>query len=120
MTLPQTNATCDIYHSGNAPPAAPDIAAVSFYLYEDVRAGAESTEGGFAAFWSHIGLFDLAVDIRHDGAILWTAGDTVCVPDQNGSRFAVLAVVRVARGLSQDHKKAFLRLSNWTWPTSEL
>lgn len=121
MPLPlPPNATCDVYRLTNNPPSAPDIPGVRFYLREEAALAAEHVEGSVAQLWTHVGLFDLDADIRHDAAAIWTAGDSLYVPDQNGTGFRVLMVVRAARGTPHEHKKAFLRLLSWTWPTTEL
>src|SRR5262245_47982812 len=120
MALTTVNATCDIYRAGNAPPANPDVSGVRLLLFEQAQEGAEGSEGLAAQRWTHVAYFDLSVDVRHDSTAVWTAGDSVYVPDKNGTGFSVLLVVRTGRGTPNDRKKAFLRLAAWSWPTSEL
>ena len=50
----------------------------------------------------------------------FTPADSIWVPDQNGTQFNVMLVVRVGRGTDQDHKRAYLRVNQVPWPTSNL
>jgi hypothetical protein len=66
MALPVSpNNTCDIYHPGNAPPAAPDVAAVPIFLKADWVGGQEHGEGRATINnYTHVILMDVAVDVR--------------------------------------------------------
>jgi hypothetical protein len=125
MTLPAvTNNTCDIYRSGNAPPAAPDVAAVPIFLKPDWQGAHDK---GFynvnALMWTHIAYMGPTVDIRDkfQGAMTSADLDTVWIPDQNGTRFKVIFVQRISQGTAGDHKQVFLdRHPAPTWPTNNL
>jgi hypothetical protein len=114
----------DIYRAGNAPPAAPDVAAVPIALKPDWE-GAH--EAGFynvnALMWTHKAYLNPAVDIRDKftGSMTSTAQDTVYIPDQNGTKFTVTYVQRRGKGTAGDHKTAFLDRSGApAWPTTNL
>jgi hypothetical protein len=125
MTLPIIpNTTCDIYRTGRAPPAAPDVAGVPIFLKPDWQ-GAQ--DKGFyqvsALTWTHIMSIGPTVDIRDKftGSMTSQPGDAVWVPDQNGTRFLVTFIQRVSRGTSGDYKQVFLdRNPAPTWPTTNL
>lgn len=106
-TLPfKTNQTCDVYRSGNAPPAAPDVPQVPIYLenrYQDIKPGSPYT---------HIVRFAVGVDIRDT--------DGLVVPDQTQNTFTVVFVARVGKGTSADHKIAYVNRTNAIWPTDDL
>src|SRR5436305_1644004 len=103
MALPVPgNTTCDVYRSSNSPPAAPDAAGVRIFLCEDVAEGARAKSIP-AAVWTHIALLDLSADVRHDPMTPFSPSDSIWVPDQNGTQFNVMLVVRVGRGTDQDH-----------------
>ena len=127
MSLPiRPNTTCDIYRNANAPPAAPDVAAVQIALKPDWRG---SNQKGFyqiaALTWTHIAYMAQNVDIRDKYTGLMTANATVndfiWIPDQNGTRFSVTFVQVVGLGTAGVHKQVFLdRNPAPTWPTSNL
>lgn len=114
-----TNTTCDIYHMGNFPPAAPDVAGVPICLKPDFRAGMEGADGNSGqVVWTHTAVFALAVDVRDrfDAAPSFGgAGDDIFVPDQNGTRFLVMFLEK--RG---NNKIAYLKRSWPTWPTNNI
>jgi hypothetical protein len=126
MSLPKSaNATCDIYRAGNAPPAAPDVAAVPCSLEADYARGLERGEFRSEAVlnFTHIMLVDAAVDIRDNySADLTTTlnSDAVYVSDQTGTRFIVTFVEIKGKGTPHEFKKVYLRRSTVTWPTQEL
>ena len=66
MSLPVApNNTCDIYHAGNAPPGAPDAAAVPIFLKADWVGGQEHGEGRSTINnYTQVLLMDVAVDVR--------------------------------------------------------
>lgn len=123
MALPfPTNTTCDIYRNANAPPAAPDVAAVPGYLRPDFEAG-QTTKDNTDFSWTHVLLVAADVDVRDgfsDGIFSGTANDTLWVPDSNGTRFQVRFVCRVGRGTPQDHKRVYLERSQPVWPSDEV
>src|SRR5437870_11149395 len=98
-----TNVTLDIYRSGNAPPAAPDVSAVKGGLipqYAEARTHVTTVTAGVTDRWTHTLLLDVTVDIR-DGysfSNIGTGFDTVYIPDKNGTPFRVRFVERVNRG----------------------
>jgi hypothetical protein len=120
MAVPvSTNTTCDVYRSGNAPPAAPDVPGVKIYL---APKGATSLT---TQFYTHVLLCDVNTDIRDNFVAnnmqVGTAADKVYVPDQNGVAYTVLLVRRVGRGTAVDHKQVLLlRQQNVTWPTTNV
>jgi hypothetical protein len=126
MSLPvPPNTTCDIYRVGNAPPAAPDVAAVACHLRPDWLGGQESGDRALAVAlvtWTHILLVDVAVDIRdaYTGGLAAAEQDSVYIPDKNGTRFKVAFSERVFRGQTQDHKRVYLDRQTPTWPTNEV
>lgn len=123
MSLPiLPNATCDIYRTGNAPPAAPDVAAIACFLQANYRLGQETAERDSNQSWTHVMLLEVSVDIRdcYLGGGALGAQDTVYVPDQNGTPFKVVFIERVQRGTAHDHKRVYLDRQTPTWPTNEL
>jgi hypothetical protein len=120
MTL-ATNSTCDIYRAGRAPPAAPDVAGAACWLEADYGRRQEVGEGEAAAGrFTHLMRVELSVDIRddYDRGVIGTNMDTVWVPDQNGTAFAVVFVERVGFGTSGDHQRVYLdrKAGNWSAP----
>jgi hypothetical protein len=124
------NATCDIFHNNNTPPANnPDVTGVSFTLIpSDRTAHAAAIQTTTTGRWTHVALFDKSVDIRDsyvgggptgEG---WDATKTerVYVPDKNGTPFIVIFVERVGRGTANDLKRAYLQRQAPTWPTSNI
>ena len=126
MSLPvSANTTCDIYRSGNAPPAAPNVAGVACHLRPDWRAGQEQgTRAGLPAglTWTHVLLVDVSVDIRdrYIGTLTDMVQDSIWVPDKNGTKFVVTFVERVGRGTASDHKRVYVDRAAPTWPTNEI
>lgn len=114
------NTTCDIYRTGNAPPAAPDVAAVPCWFTSQFDLGRERGEKEAQPFrftaWIYV---DSTVDIR-DAFAAWTQGnrDKVYIPDQNGVGYNVNFVERVLQGQPNDHKIVYIdRLAvNWPFP----
>ena len=121
-----SNTTCDVYRAGNAPPAAPDVAAVKCFLKPFFPTGYVHGGGGLgsgATDVSHV--LDCAVDTDiRDG----TAGfgedagcDVIWVPNKDGTKFAVIGVVRTSYGTDDDRRRVYLRREAPTsWPTSYL
>ncbi|HYV40105.1 MAG TPA: hypothetical protein VE988_30745 [Gemmataceae bacterium] len=125
MSLPfLPNTTCDIYHTGNAPPAAPDVPGVQCYLIGDFYRRTESGEGDAAdGRFTHTMLVALATDVRddYDSGVFGTGQDTVFVPDKNGTEFDVRFVEVKSRNTPGAHKKVYLdRCLPPSWPTSDL
>ena len=120
---PLPNTTCDIYRTGVAPPTAPSVAAVDCYLYEDFYAGHVIQIGTASVRWTHVMLMKGTTDIR-DGYTAETAAlsgfDLVWVPDQNGTKFEVVFVVRLSIKCTTECKKVYLRRVGPTWPTDYL
>ena len=120
--LPLTaNLTCDVYRSGNAPPAAPDVSAVPCLLRPAFREGQEATEG--RSPYTHVMLVAADVDVRDwyvgDGA--YSAQDVVYVPSGGTAvSYRVRFVERVGRGTAQDHKRVYLDRFIKSWPTDDL
>jgi len=123
MPLLPSNTTCDIYHSPNGPPSDPDIAGVSLHLRPDFAQGQERgdrpSSGGLT--WTHIAMFDLAVDLRdgYSGGSTFATNDTVYVPDKDGTPFYVIFLERI-RSPAGEYKRAYLDRQIPTWPTDNL
>jgi len=123
MSLPVTpNNTCDIYHPGNAPPAAPDVAAVPIFLKADWVGGQEHGEGRSTINnYTHVLLMDASVDVRDNWSPSGAAAtNSLYIPDKNGTPFNIIFVERVLRGTPQDHKRIYVQRQGPTWPTSNL
>jgi hypothetical protein len=120
MALPASNTTCDIYRSGNAPPASPDVPGVKCYL------GPKGASTLTTQNYTHVLLLPPTTDVRDDYAQGFVAGanaDHVWIPNKNGTRFDVVLVRRIGRGTSLDHKYVLLvRVpgSNVPWPTDNV
>ena len=96
MSLPLPgNTTCDVYRFGNAPPATPDVAGVVCHLSADYERRMETGESEVAAVrYTHVLLVDLQADLRSGTGSAYTAplnGDTVYVPDRNGTPLAPMS-----------------------------
>jgi hypothetical protein len=115
----QSNNTCDIYRNGHAPPAAPDLAGVAIYLTPDYALGREHNEEDEAHAWTHQMVCGATVDIR-DGFPQLGNQDNVYIPNQNGTKFIVIKVVRKNRNTANDLKKVYLQRQTPTWPTNNL
>jgi hypothetical protein len=123
-----TNTTCDIYRSGNAPPAAPDVAAVAIALSPDfANAHGVQTTTSTTLRWTHILLCALTTDIRDafagggPTAESFNANpDTVYVPDKNGTPFKVIYVERVGRQANNDYLRVYVQRQTPNWPTNQL
>lgn len=124
MSLSVTpNITCDIYRSGNAPPSAPDVQAVSGFLAAVLPIGQEGAEtDGVSWSFTHFLLVNPTTDIRdeYNAGTTNTNKDTIYVPDKNGTPFDVIFVERHGQGTPGDHKKVYLNRGNPMWPTEEL
>lgn len=116
---PPNNTTCDVYRAPNAPPAAPDVAAVACALVAAFRDGSEASEGDQDLRYTHVLTCDAAVDIRDDYPSDPT-NHRVYVPDKAGTGFDVVFVELVQRGRPNAFKRVYLDRRAPTWPTSEL
>jgi len=114
------NTTCDIYRDGNAPPSAPDVAAVPCFLRPAFPQGNEAA-ANTGLFYSHILEVDVAADVRDGAAEIGGPGaDWVYVPDKDGTQFSVIAVVRTGYGTGVDRRRVFLKRMATTYPTTYL
>ena len=125
MAFLTSTATCDVYRSGNAPPAAPDVAAVPCVLTGAFEAGTRPVPTGIstALVYTHVMLVDPSADIRdsYSGQGNLGAGqDTVYVPDRTGTAFRVVFVERVGQGTPGDAKRVYLDRQAVAWPTTSL
>jgi len=119
MSLPvPANTTCDIYHGTNTPPSPPDVAGVSCYLEERFR-NIKPQTGNPTIIYDHILRVEASVDIR-DGYNGTAGSSTVYIPDKGGTRFLVVAVARVGRGMGVDHKIVYLQRQHVTWPSDDV
>lgn len=119
MALIATNTTCDIYRFSNAPPNAPNVAAVPCQLTP--KGASELT----ARYYTHVLRVPPTTDLRDQFvASTLSAGaqaDTVYVPDRNGGlSYRVVLVRRVGRGTPLDHKEALVLRNSVTWPTDNI
>src|SRR5439155_18381764 len=102
----------------NAPPSAPDVAGVRCYL---LPLG-ESTLT--TSSYTHVLYLDATVDVRDNfissSFSAGAAADNVYVPDQNGTKFAVVLVRRYGKGTASDYKRVLLARQAPTWPTNDV
>jgi hypothetical protein len=129
MTLPLTNTTCDIYHTGNGPPNPPDVAGVAcFFKPINRHAINYGTSPSSLPFATHLLLVPATTDIR-DGFTSTSptqglgAGsyDTVYIPNKNSNvSYKVAEVKRVGLGTPLDHKRVYLIRGQVTYPTNDL
>lgn len=118
----KANTTCDVYRSGHAPPSAPDVAGVAGYLTANYYLGLEHGEGDASGFkYDHVLIVDTSADVR-DGYSLGTIGngDTLYIPNQNGTKFNVVFVGRKNRNLPGDARWVYLQRQTPPWPTTNL
>jgi len=59
--------TCDVYYTGNTPPAAPDVASVDIVLRSQFDRGSEASEGDQDFRWTHVLECPLAIDKETHG-----------------------------------------------------
>lgn len=126
------NTTCDIYRSGNAPPAAPDVSAVSIQLGPDFEPSHRAGLGGGAGIttpnrWTHIAILPPSTDIRDgyqtgspNSEAAASGWDTIYVPDKNGTPFLVIFTERIGYDTGNDIKRAYLQRGTAPWPTNNL
>src|SRR5262249_19780350 len=112
------NTTCDLYRSGNAPPADPDIAGIRIYLRPDWQRGQESGDFALTTMcWTHVADFPFDTDLRHwRGAANDVALQaTIDIRHKDGTAF------RVVLTESRAHVKvAYLARGLPPWPTAQL
>jgi hypothetical protein len=118
--FPPANDTCDIYHVGNSPPSAPDVAGVPIYLIPRFT----NIKGSYGTLftYTHIAYFPLTADIRDD----YDAGtggsnyDWFYIPDKNGIIFTVQLVTRRRLAGAGDFKEVLCsRTAVPIYPTTE-
>ena len=115
---PANNTTCDIYFDPNAPPAAPDVAAVPCCLLPQFQMGSEHEEGDPTFRYSHLLYLASGTDIRDKYPN--APGNLVCVPDKTGTPFKVVFVELVNRGTPAAYIRVYLNRQAPTWPTQQL
>ena len=119
MSLPvPPNTTCDVYQNPNAPPNPPDVVGVVCYLEERFR-NIKPPGGSPSIDYDHIMRVLPTTDIR-DGYNGVPGPSLVFVPNKGGTRFLVVAVARVARGTTMDHKICYLQRTALTWPSNDV
>jgi hypothetical protein len=119
MGLPvPANTTCDIYQGTNAPPSPPDVAEVSCYLEERFR-NIKPQSGNPTIIYDHILRVAADVDVRdnYNGV---AGASVVYIPNSGGTRFLAVAVARVGRGTTLDHKIVYLQRQNVVWPSNDV
>jgi hypothetical protein len=125
MPLPMApNTTCDVYRNGTAPPSAPAVAGLPGYLTADYRRRLEAGEAdGPSSQFTHILFVDADADVR-DGMVNFAFNvllhDDVYVPDQDGTRFRVVAVEILGKGQPGAVRRVYLDRHAPSWPTDEL
>lgn len=115
-----SNTTGDLYHLGNSPPAAPDLAALPLFLHGDYGRYRMETGASRPATlrFTHVALMDAGTDVR-DGFSGGTTGgnaDAVYIPDRTGTRFDVVFVERQPDG----SRRVYLNRRAPAWPTNEV
>lgn len=124
MSLPTAaNTTCDVYRSTNAPPAAPDVAAVPCFLRPAYQEGRLASAGTPTKPYTHVMLVAADVDVRdwYAGEGAYMTQDLVYVPSGSTAvSYRVRFVERVGRGTQLDHKRVFLDRFVQSWPTDDL
>jgi hypothetical protein len=124
MYTPITNSKCQIYHSPNLPPAAPDVADVPCILKPDWAAGQEGGDRGtLQLVWTHIMLIDATVDIRdsYAGAGAFNPqGDIAYIPESTSMGYTVIFIEVIQPGTPNAHKRVYLDRQQPTWPTNDL
>lgn len=125
MSLPVPfNVTCDLYHTGNAPPADADASGLRGHLSAHYATGLRGGAASEADLkYTHILLVDSTVDIRDDYEVsspATTDSDAVYIPDQDGTKFVVVFVEMIQRDQTSEHKRVYLRRTAPTWPTNEV
>ena|SRR5436190_10545488 len=125
MALPvPANSTCDIYRNGAAPPGEPAVSGIAIYFKPDwIRGQQYGVRLVNDLTWTHQALMDLAVDIRDCYAgdeSTNNLGDTIYIPDKNGTGFKVVFIEAVNIGLASVHKRVYLDRQTPNWPTNVL
>jgi PKD repeat protein len=114
------NTTCEIYRSGNAPPANPDVLGLkSIHLISCFQRGREVGETENEAIrFTHIAYAELTTDIRDNinNFVQGASPDTIYIPDKNGIGYKVAFVERVNRNTPTDCKKIYLNRKLPSWP----
>jgi len=114
-----SNTTCDVYRGGSAPPATPDVEGATCFLRPAFpHPGFSGTEGVTNYLFSHMMEVPLHTDIRDSGTGFGPAGDSVYVPDKDGTKFDVVAVIRTSYGTDNDLRRVFLLRSTTSYPTN--
>ena len=104
------NTTCDVYHTGNAPPNPPDVAGVAVFLQGRFR----NIKPVAAGAYTHVMHVAIGTDVRATG------NDVVYIPNKNGTKFNVVFVQRVRTGAGYDFKEVFLNRQGVSWPSNNL
>jgi hypothetical protein len=124
MPLPlPPNTTCEIYRTGHAPPAAPDVALRRCHLAADYERRMETGESETRTLrYTHVLLLDPGTDVRDGFSQFGQAGteDSVYVPDRTGTRFRVVLVEPQDLGLPTFHARVYLDRYAPAWPTTNL
>jgi hypothetical protein len=124
MAVPQTpDNTCDIYRTGNAPPANPDVAAVACFFKAIFSLGLENGEGDATSKkFDHVLIVDCSTDIRdaYNAGTIGATADTVYIPDKNGVGYTVIYVELQSWGMPGQHKKIYVSRKTTTFPTTNL
>ncbi len=104
------NTTCDVYHTGNAPPNPPDVPGVAVFLQGRFRNIKPVADGAY----THVMHVEIGTDVRAIG------GETVYIPNQGGTKFNVVFVQRIRAGGGYDFKEVYLLRQTVNWPSNDL
>jgi hypothetical protein len=124
MPLPiPANTTCDIYRNGHSPPAAPDVAGVAIALQHaahNTKVNYKTTPSvSLSEAYDYLAYVPKGTDIR-DNANGTGNGDTIYVPNQNGTPFLVVWVERLTTMAGDVLCAYFLRQAVPVYPTDNL
>ena len=121
LPLP-ANTTCDIYRNGRAPPSSPDVAGVPINFQHTVHHQKwkpnVTQQNAPIQVYEYIAMVPPNTDIRDSGNG-GPSQDTIYIPNQNGTPFAVVWVERIGHP-NGDFLRAFLTRNTTTFPTTNL
>ena len=117
----------DVYRSGNAPPANPNVAGVPLELIPDYATCHEAALASTSTNrWTHRAFAPLTADIRDGysgGGANETAlagYDSIYIPDKSGTQFIVIFVERIGRGTAEDKLHQYLQRQGPAWPSKNI
>jgi hypothetical protein len=109
VTLPiPTNVTCDVYKSGNAPPAPPDVAGLAGNLQPWPR--------NIHTFPPYTHWLDVPLNTIPALAV----NSFLYVPNKNGTKFKIVGYERIRGGAAGDWIRLYLDRQAVNWPSQDL